>query len=57
MAETGAGQDSRGQAWAARLRGNRWLLAAGVVAVIAVYSFAGASIYVLVPALALLAAA
>ncbi len=57
MAETGAGQDSKGQALAARLRRNRWLLAAGVVAVVAVYSFAGASIYVLLLALALLAAA
>ncbi|TGP51284.1 two-component sensor histidine kinase [bacterium M00.F.Ca.ET.230.01.1.1] len=57
MAETGAGQESRGQALAARLWRNRWLLAAGVVAVLAVYSFAGAPVYVPLLAVALLAAA
>src|SRR5689334_1979060 len=57
MAETGAGQESRGQALAARLRRNRWLLAAGVVAILVAYSFAGASILVLLAALALLVAA
>jgi len=54
MAETGAGQDSKGQALAARLWRNRWLLAAGVVAVVAVYYFAGASAYVPLLALAAL---
>ena len=57
MAETGAGQESRGQALAARLRRNRWLLAAGVVAILVAYSFAGASILVLLLGLALLVAA
>ena len=57
MAETGAGQDSGGQALAARLWRNRWLLAAGVVAVVAVYYFAGASAYVPLLALAALAIA
>ncbi|TGV80807.1 hypothetical protein EN792_037010 [Mesorhizobium sp. M00.F.Ca.ET.149.01.1.1] len=42
---------------AARLWRNRWLLAAGVVAVLAVYSFAGAPVYVPLLAVALLAAA
>ncbi|MBZ9985624.1 two-component sensor histidine kinase [Mesorhizobium sp. BH1-1-5] len=57
MAETGAGRNSKGQALAARLSRNRWLLGAGVLAVFAVYFFAGASVYVLVLALAALAAA
>ncbi|TPI22556.1 ATP-binding protein [Mesorhizobium sp. B4-1-1] len=57
MAETGAGQNNRGQALAARLSRNRWLLGAGVLAVLAVYFFAGASVYVLMLALAALAAA
>ncbi|MDX8526178.1 ATP-binding protein [Mesorhizobium sp. MSK_1335] len=57
MAETSAGQESKGQALATRLWRNRWLLAAGVVAVFAVYYFAGASGYALLLALALLAAA
>ncbi|MDG4873945.1 ATP-binding protein [Mesorhizobium sp. WSM4935] len=57
MAETGAEQDGKRQAPAARLWRNRWLLGAGVVAVLAVYSFAGASVYVLVLALVALAAA
>ncbi|CDX61782.1 ATPase domain-containing protein [Mesorhizobium plurifarium] len=57
MAETGAEQDGKGQALAARLRRNRWLLGAGVLAVLAVYSFAGASVYVPVLALVVLAAA
>lgn len=42
---------------AARLSRNRWLLGAGVLAVLAVYFFAGASVYVLMLALAALAAA
>jgi two-component system phosphate regulon sensor histidine kinase PhoR len=57
MAETGAGQDSRGQAVAARLWRNRRLLAAGIAAIIAVYAFAGASAYVPLLALAVLAIA
>ncbi|UCI25985.1 sensor histidine kinase [Mesorhizobium sp. B2-8-5] len=57
MAETGAGQNNRGQALAARLSRNRWLLGAGVLAVLAVYFFAGVSVYVLMLALAALAAA
>ncbi|MDX8452980.1 ATP-binding protein [Mesorhizobium sp. VK9D] len=57
MAETSAEQESTGQALAARLWRNRWLLAAGVVAVFAVYYFAGVSGYALLLALALLAAA
>jgi two-component system phosphate regulon sensor histidine kinase PhoR len=57
MTETGAEQDGKRQAPAARFWRNRWLLGAGVVAVLAVYSFAGASVYVLVLALVALAAA
>jgi len=59
MAETGAGQDSRGQgqALAERLWRNRWLLAVAVVAVFAVYFLAGASFYAPLLALAALAAA
>ncbi|TPJ36269.1 ATP-binding protein [Mesorhizobium sp. B2-8-3] len=57
MAETGAGQNNRGQALAARLSRNRWLLGAGVLAVLAVYFFAGVSVYVLMLALAALPAA
>ncbi|MBZ9813402.1 MULTISPECIES: ATP-binding protein [unclassified Mesorhizobium] len=57
MAETGAGQDNKGQALAGRLARNRWLLGAGVLAVLAVHFFAGSSAYVLLLALAALAAA
>ena len=57
MAETGAERNSKGQALAARLSRNRWLLGASVLAVLAVYWFAGASVYVLVLALAALAVA
>jgi two-component system phosphate regulon sensor histidine kinase PhoR len=57
MAETGAEQDGKGQALVARLSRNRWLLGAGVLAVLAVYFFAGVSFYVLVLALVALAAA
>ncbi|TPI49074.1 two-component sensor histidine kinase [Mesorhizobium sp. B2-9-1] len=57
MAETGAGQDNKGRALTGRLARNRWLLGAGVLAILAVYFFAGASAYVLVLALAVLAAA
>ncbi|BCM17131.1 ATP-binding protein [Mesorhizobium sp. J8] len=57
MAETGAEQDGKGQALAARLRRNRWLLGVGVLAILAVYFFAGASVYVPVLALVVLTAA
>ncbi|CDX36521.1 ATPase domain-containing protein [Mesorhizobium plurifarium] len=57
MAETGAEQDGKRQALVARLSRNRWLLGAGVLAVLAVYFFAGVSFYVLVLALVALAAA
>ncbi|TPL98410.1 ATP-binding protein [Mesorhizobium sp. B2-3-10] len=57
MTELGAEQKSTGQAVAARLWHSRWLLAAGVVAVLIAFGFAGFSAYVLVPALLLLLAA
>ncbi|MBZ9907606.1 two-component sensor histidine kinase [Mesorhizobium sp. BR115XR7A] len=57
MTELGAEQKSTGQAVAARLWHSRWLLAAGVVAVLIAFGFAGVSAYVLVPALLLLPAA
>ena len=57
MAETGAGQNGKGQALAARLWRNRWLLAVGAVAVFAVHYFAGASFYAPLLALAALALA
>ncbi|TPJ16498.1 two-component sensor histidine kinase [Mesorhizobium sp. B2-7-3] len=57
MTELGAEQKSTGQAVAARLWHSRWLLAAGVVAVLIAFGFAGFSAYVLVPALLLLPAA
>jgi len=56
MAETSAGQNG-GQALAARLWRGRWLLAVGFVAIVAVYFFAGASVYVPLLALAALVAA
>ncbi|SFN82229.1 two-component system, OmpR family, phosphate regulon sensor histidine kinase PhoR [Mesorhizobium sp. NFR06] len=55
MAETGAEQNGKGQALAARLWRNRRLLSAGVVAIFAAYYFAGASVYV--PLLGLVALA
>ncbi|RUW87324.1 two-component sensor histidine kinase, partial [Mesorhizobium sp. M8A.F.Ca.ET.059.01.1.1] len=57
MTDLGAEQKGTGQAMAARLWNSRWLLAAGVVAVLIAYGFAGISAYVLVPALLLLLAA
>ncbi|ESY94732.1 ATP-binding protein [Mesorhizobium australicum] len=54
MTELGAEQKGTGQAVAARLWHSRWLLAAGVVAVLIAFGFAGISAYVLVPALLLL---
>lgn len=57
MTELGAEQKGTGQAVAARLWHSRWLLAAGVVAVLIAFGFAGISAYVLVPALLLLPAA
>ncbi|MEI9426527.1 ATP-binding protein [Mesorhizobium sp. Cs1299R1N3] len=54
MTDLGAEQKGMGQAIAARLWTSRWLLAAGVVAVLIAYGFAGISAYVLVPALLLL---
>jgi two-component system phosphate regulon sensor histidine kinase PhoR len=56
MAETSAGQNG-GQALAARLWRGRWLLAVGAVAILAVYCFAGMSVYVPLLALAALVAA
>ncbi|UCI19355.1 two-component sensor histidine kinase [Mesorhizobium sp. B2-1-8] len=57
MTDLGAEQKSTGQAIAGRLWNSRWLLAAGVLAVLITYGFAGISAYVLVPALLLLLAA
>ncbi|AZO56521.1 MULTISPECIES: ATP-binding protein [unclassified Mesorhizobium] len=57
MTDLGAEQKGTGQAMAARLWNSRWLLAAGVVAVLIAYGFAGISVYALVPALLLLLAA
>ncbi|MBZ9809260.1 two-component sensor histidine kinase [Mesorhizobium sp. BR1-1-9] len=54
MADQGADEKGMAQALAARLWNSRWLLVAGLVAVMAVYAFAGISAYVLLPALALL---
>jgi two-component system phosphate regulon sensor histidine kinase PhoR len=53
------GEDDRGmvQAIATRLWNSRWLLAASLVAVLAVYTLAGISAYVLLLALAMLPAA
>ncbi|WP_181183384.1 MULTISPECIES: cell wall metabolism sensor histidine kinase WalK [unclassified Mesorhizobium] len=56
MAEASAEQNGTGQALAARLWRSRWLLAIGAVAILGVYFFAGASIYVPLLALAVLAA-
>jgi two-component system phosphate regulon sensor histidine kinase PhoR len=57
MADNGAKQKSKAQAVAARLWNSRWLLAAGVVAILAVYGFAGMSAWVVLLAFALLLAA
>lgn len=57
MAELNAEQKGTAQPVAVRLWGSRWLLAAGIVAVFAVYGLAGISAYVLVAAIALLVAA
>lgn len=56
MAETSAERSTK-PALTARLWRSRWLLAAGIVAVLAVYGFAGMSVYVPVLALAALIAA
>ncbi|MBZ9992534.1 ATP-binding protein [Mesorhizobium sp. BH1-1-4] len=57
MTDLGAEQKGTGQAMAARLWNSRWLLAAGVLAVLIAYGFAAISAYVLIPALLLLLAA
>lgn len=57
MADMGAEQKSTAQAVANRLWKSRWLLAAGVVAVLAVYAFAGMSAYVVLLACTVLLAA
>ncbi|MEO5760129.1 MAG: ATP-binding protein [Mesorhizobium sp.] len=54
MADWSADETSMAQAIAARLWNGRWLLAAGVVAVLIVYAFAGISAYVLLPGLIVL---
>ncbi|MFD1988276.1 sensor histidine kinase [Mesorhizobium newzealandense] len=57
MAELDAEQKGMGQTLAVRLWNSRWLLTAGVVAVLAVYALAAISAYVVLAALALLLAA
>lgn len=57
MTNLDAEQNGMAQALATRLWHSRWLLAAGVVAVLIAFAFAGVSAYVLVPALLLLLAA
>lgn len=57
MTDLDAEQNGMAQALANRLWNSRWLLAAGVVAVLIAFAFAGISAYVLVPALLLLLAA
>jgi two-component system phosphate regulon sensor histidine kinase PhoR len=57
MTDLDAEQNGTAQALANRLWNSRWLLAAGVVAVLIAFTFAGISAYVLVPALLLLFAA
>lgn len=57
MAEMGAEQQGAAQTVAIRLWNSRWLLAAGIVAVLAVYWFAGMSGYVVLLACAVLLAA
>lgn len=57
MIDLDAEQKGMARTIAARLRNSRWLLAAGVVAVLIAFAFAAISAYVLVPALLLLFAA
>ncbi|MCV3205791.1 ATP-binding protein [Mesorhizobium sp. YC-39] len=57
MAEMGAEQQGVAQTVAIRLWNSRWLLAAGIVAVLSVYWFAGMSGYVVLLACAVLLAA
>ncbi|MCZ8545779.1 ATP-binding protein [Mesorhizobium qingshengii] len=57
MADRGADDRGMVQAIATRLWNSRWLLAASLVAVLAVYTLAGISAYVLLLALAMLPAA
>lgn len=57
MAETSAERKSTRQALAARLWRGRWLLGGGTLAILAVYAFAGLSIFVPLLALAVLAIA
>ncbi|KRB26266.1 MULTISPECIES: ATP-binding protein [Mesorhizobium] len=57
MTDLDAGQKGMAQILAARLWNSRWLLAAGVAAVLIAFAFAGVSAYALVPALLLLLAA
>jgi two-component system phosphate regulon sensor histidine kinase PhoR len=57
MTDLDAGQKGMAQILAARLWNSRWLLAAGVAAVLIAFAFAGMSAYALVPALLLLLAA
>ncbi|MGX5849352.1 ATP-binding protein [Mesorhizobium sp. PL10] len=57
MADTGAERITTAQALRARVWNGRWLLAAGIVAVAAVYGFAGMSVYVVLLACAVLLAA
>jgi two-component system, OmpR family, phosphate regulon sensor histidine kinase PhoR len=57
MADTGAERITTAQALRARVWNSRWLLAAGIVAIVAVYGYAGMSAYVVLAALALVLAA
>ena len=57
MADTGTEPTGLLQALAARLWNARWLIVAGVVALISVYVFAASSVFVLVAALAVMVAA
>ena len=57
MADTSAERMTTAQALRARLWNSRWLLAAGIVAVAAVYGYAGMSVYVALLACAVLLAA
>ncbi|ESZ03545.1 MULTISPECIES: ATP-binding protein [unclassified Mesorhizobium] len=57
MADTGAERTTTGQAVAGRLWNSRWLLAAGAIAILAVYVFADISAYVVLAALTVLLAA
>ena len=54
MADMGEEERSTARTVADRLWSSRWLLAAGVIAIVAVYLFADVSAYVLLPALAML---